>query len=94
MPIYFIREASVGKAVFRPAAGNAEDVFCAAVSLSAYDDPQVCDAFAALVNAVSACFRRNQVAEAVDPTAWVDELPCSKCDSPLAADVLHRRLRA
>jgi hypothetical protein len=94
MPVFFIRESSgVGKAVFRKT-DDAEDLFCAAVSLSAYDDPQVCDAFAALVNAVSACFRRNQVAEAVDPTAWVDELPCSKCDSPLAADVLHRRLRA
>ena len=94
MSVFFIREASgVGKAVFRPT-DNAEDMFCAAVSLSAYDDPQVCEAFAALVNAVSAYFRHTHIAGAVDPTAWISELPCSDCSAPEAEDVLHRARQA
>jgi hypothetical protein len=94
MPVFFIRESSgVGKAVFRPT-DNAEDMFCAAVSLSAYDDPQAVEAFAALVNTVSAFFRRTHSAGAVDPSAWIAELPCSKCDSDLAPDVLHRARQA
>jgi len=91
MPIYFIREASVGKAVFRPAAGNAEDVFCAAVSLSAYDDPQVCEAFAALVSAITAHFRRQTPVEVADRAAQIAQLLpcCSRCSEPEAAEILH-----
>ena len=91
MPVFFIRESSgIGKAVFRPT-DDAEDLFCAAVSLSAYDDPQVCEAFAALVNVVSAHFRRQTPVEVADRAAQIAQLLpcCSRCSEPEAAEILH-----
>jgi hypothetical protein len=94
MPVYFIRESSgVGKAVFRPT-DDAEDVFCCAVALDAYADPQVRERFAELAAAAADYYRRTHVASSVDPAAWIAELPCAKCDSPLAVDVLHRARQA
>ena len=94
MSVFFIREASgVGKAVFRPT-DNAEDVFCCAVALDAYADPQVREHFAVLASAAADYHRRTHVARTADPTAWIAELPCSDCSSPEAADVLHRARQA
>jgi hypothetical protein len=88
--IYFVREASgVGKAVFRPTE-DAEDVFCAAVALDAYDDPRVCEAFAALVASVAAYRRRTLVAEAVAPVSRLAGFPCEVCKEPQADDVRFR----
>ena len=88
--IYFVREASgVGKAVFRPT-DDAEDVFCAAVALDAYDDPHVCANFAALVNAVAAYRRRTHAVEAAAPVSRLDGLPCATCEAPEADDVRFR----
>ena len=90
MPVYFLREGDRGVAVWR-ASDDAPDRFLCSVELTAYDsDSQVRDRFAELVSVVADHFRRQHVAGAVDPSAWVDELPCSKCESPLAADVMHR----
>jgi hypothetical protein len=94
MPVYFIRESSgVGKAVFRPT-DDAEDVFCCAVALDAYADPQVREHFAVLASAAADYHRRNHAAGAANPTAWIAELPCANCTSPEAADVLHRARQA
>jgi hypothetical protein len=94
MPVYFLQDAGVGRAVFR-ASDEAADVFLCSVELTAYNsESEVRDRFAALVNAVADHCRRTRVAEAVDPAAWIAELPCAKCDSPLAADVLHRARQA
>ena len=88
--IYFVREASgVGKAVFRPT-DDAEDVFCAAVALDAYDDPHVCANFAALVNAVAAYRRRTHAVEVVASVSRLDGLPCATCEAPEADDVRFR----
>jgi hypothetical protein len=85
--VYFVREASgVGKAVFR-STDDAEDVFCAAVALDAYDDPHVCEAFAALVASVAAYRRRVHVAESVAPTSRLAGFDCEKCEAPEATDV-------
>jgi hypothetical protein len=90
MPVYFAIEGAKGVAYFR-AHDEAEDVFVAAVARDVYEtDARVRSLFADLVAAVADHFRRTHVAEAVDPVAWIAELPCAKCDSPLAADVLHR----
>jgi hypothetical protein len=90
MPVYFIRESGVGKAVFR-STDESEDVFCGSVSLNAYDDPQVCEAFATLVNAVAAHFRRQAPVAAVDRDAQIAELLpyCSRCSESEAAEILH-----
>jgi hypothetical protein len=94
MPVYFVREGDRGVAYFR-ANDQAEDVFVAAIALVTYDsNSDVRDHFAALVAAAADCYRRTCAAAAVTPSAWVDELPCSKCDSPLAADVMHRARQA
>ena len=88
--IYFVREASgVGKAVFRPT-DDAQDVFCAAVALDAYDDPHVCANFAALVNAVAAYRRRTHAVGVVAPVSRLDGLPCASCEAPEADDVRFR----
>jgi hypothetical protein len=92
--VYFIQEAERGVAVWR-ASDEAPDVFLCSVTLDAYNsEPQVRDRFAALVGAVADHCRRKHVAEAIDPTAWFDELPCTKCTSPEAADVLHHARQA
>src|SRR6516162_6523819 len=94
MPVYFVQEASgVGKAVFRPTE-SAEDVFLCSIDLTAYSEPRVRDLFTELVTTVADFYRRAHVAEAVDPAAWVAELPCANCTSPEAADVLHRARQA
>jgi hypothetical protein len=93
MSIYFIQEADRGIAVWR-ASDEAPDVFLCSVALAAYNNEhQVRDRFAELVNAVADHCRRKHVAEA-NPAAWISELVCSKCDSPLAADVMHRARQA
>jgi len=87
--VWFVREGNRGVAYFR-ANDEAEDVFIAAIALDVYDsETEAQDRFAALVHAAADFFRRNHTG-AVDPGAWIAELPCAKCDSPLAADVLHR----
>jgi hypothetical protein len=94
MSIYFIQEADTGRAVWCSSEGAEEVVLCS-VNLVAYEsEAAVRDRFGELINAVADHCRRQHVAGAIDPAAWVDELPCSKCDSPLAADVLHRARQA
>ena len=94
MSVYFIQEADRGVAVFR-ASDDAPDEFLCSVELSAYcGESRVRDCFAELVSAVADHFRRTHAAEVVAPAAWIAELPCAKCDSPLAADVLHRARQA
>jgi len=89
MSVWFVREGNRGVAYFR-ANDEAEDVFIAAIALDACDsESEAQDRFAALVHVAADFFRRKHTG-AVDPTAWIAELPCAKCDSPLAADVLHR----
>jgi hypothetical protein len=90
MPVYFLRESSgVGKAVFR-STDDGEDVFCAAVALSAYDDAKVREAFAALVNAVADHCRRTYAAEVTAPASRLAGLPCETCEAPEADDVRFR----
>jgi hypothetical protein len=92
--VYFVQEADRGVAVWR-ASDDASDVFLCSVELTAYNsDSQIRDRFAELVNAVADHCRRKHVAEAVDPAAWISELPCSDCTLPEAADVLHRARQA
>jgi hypothetical protein len=94
VPVYFVREGDRGVAVWR-ASDDAPDVFLCSVDLAAYsNEPQVHDRFAELVSVVADHFRRQHVAGAVDPAAWVAKLPCASCTSPLAADVLHRARQA
>jgi hypothetical protein len=94
MPVFFVRESSgVGKAVFR-ASDSVEDVFCCAVALDAYADPQVRERFAELATAAADYYRRTHIAGAADPAAWIAELPCSTCSAPEAEDVLHRARQA
>jgi hypothetical protein len=94
MPVYFIQEADRGVAVWR-ANDEAPDVFLCSVESTAYTgETEVRDRFAALVNAVADRCRRKHTADVVGPAAWIAELPCAKCDSPLAADVLHRARQA
>jgi len=89
MSVWFVREGNRGVAYFR-ANDEAEDIFVAAIALDVYDsESEAQDRFAALVHGAADFFRRKHTG-AVDPTAWIAELPCAKCDSPLAADVLHR----
>ena len=89
MSVWFVREGNRGVAYFR-ANDEAEDIFVAAIALDVYDsESEAQDRFAALVHVAADFFRRKHTG-AVDPTAWIAELPCAKCDSPLAADVLHR----
>ena len=94
MPVYFAIEGAKGVAYFR-AHNEGEDVFVAAVARDSYEtDAQVRDRFAELVAAVAAYHRCTHVTEAVDPAAWIAELPCATCTSPQAADVLHRARQA
>jgi hypothetical protein len=94
MPVYFVTEGNRGVAYWR-VNDDATDVYLCAVALDVYNrESQVRDHFAALVNAVAAHYRRTFTAEAAAPTAWIDELPCAKCTSPEAADVLHRARQA
>jgi hypothetical protein len=94
MPVYFASEGAKGVAYFR-ASDEAEDVFVAAVSRDSYDsDPLVKEHFAELVRVVADHCRRTHAAGTIDPGAWIGELPCSKCASPQAADVLHRARQA
>jgi hypothetical protein len=89
MPVYFEAQGNRGTAVWR-ASDDATDVYLCGVDLQAYEDAQVRAHFASLVEVVAAYHRRTHVAGTADPGAWIAELPCIKCDSPLAADVLHR----
>ena len=90
MPIYFIREANTGRAVWCSSEGAEEVVLCS-VNLVAYEsEAAVRDRFGELINAVADHCRRQQVVGAIDPAAWIAELPCANCTTPLAADVLHR----
>jgi hypothetical protein len=92
--VYFSREGDCG-AAFWHATDDAPGVYCCGVDLSVYhNDPRVSALFADLVAAVADHFRRAHVAGTIDPGAWITELPCAKCDSPLAADVLHRARQA
>jgi hypothetical protein len=89
MPVYFIQESGVGKAVWR-ASDDATDVYLCGIDLQAYGDERVRERFAELATAAADYYRRTHVAASVDPAGWVAELPCSDCSAPEAADVLHR----
>jgi hypothetical protein len=89
--VYFVREASgVGKAVWRNDDADATDVYLCGVDLQAYEDAQVCAAFAALVDAVAAYRRRTHAAEAVAPASRLDGYPCALCESPQGQDLRSR----
>ena len=88
MPVYFLQDAGVGRAVFR-ASDEAPDEFLCSVELTAYNsDSQVRDRFAELVNAVADHFRRAHVALA--PASRLAGLPCETCTAPEADDIRHR----
>jgi hypothetical protein len=94
MPIYFIQEEDHVTAVWR-ASEEAPDVFLCSTNLNAYNgEHQVRDRFAELVNVLADHCRRQHVAKAIDPAAWIAELPCASCTSPEAVDVLHHARQA
>jgi hypothetical protein len=93
--VYFSQDPDGRGTAFWQATDDGPGVYCCGVDLGAYrNDPRVNALFADLVAVVADHFRRTHVAGTVDPDAWVSELPCAKCDSPLAADVLHRARQA
>jgi hypothetical protein len=70
----------------------AEVTFLAAVESSDYASPEVRTQFMALVSSIAAHRERGVVAGKVAsaPAApWWASLPCAKCNSPQAADVMH-----
>jgi hypothetical protein len=96
VPVYFLREANTGRAVWCSEDGAEEIVLCS-VGLAAYEsEAAVRDRFAELVNAVADYHRRNHVVEAVDRATQIAEaLPyCSKCSEPEAAEILHQARQA
>jgi hypothetical protein len=87
--VYFVQEAGRGCAYWR-ADNDTTDVFLCAVALDVYDsESEVRDRFAALVEAVAACYRRSLVAGTDTPASRLAGFPCETCKTPEADDIRH-----
>jgi hypothetical protein len=90
MPVYFLREANTGRAVWCSEDG-AEEIALCSVNLGAYEsEAAVRDRFVELVNAVADHCRRKHAAEVAAPTSRLAGLPCETCEAPEADDIRHR----
>jgi hypothetical protein len=90
MPIYFLREADAGRAVWCSSDGAEEVVLCS-VNLAAYEsEATVRDRFGELVNAVADHHRRKHVAVPIASASRLAGIPCETCTAPEADDVRHR----
>ena len=90
MPVYFLREANTGRAIWCSEDG-AEEIALCSVSLDAYESEAVVrDRFGELVNTVADHCRRKHVAEVVAPASCLAGLPCETCEAPEADDIRFR----
>ena len=62
-------------------------MYLCGVDLQAYEDAQVRDRFAELVNAAADHFRRKHAAEVAAPASRLAGLPCETCEAPEADDI-------
>ena len=78
MPVYFLREANTGRAIWCSEDG-AEEIALCSVSLDAYESEAVVrDRFGELVNTVADHCRRKHVTATVAPATRLVGLPCDR----------------